>query len=187
MEIGRDPIREGLRQMSIPDAAWRTAYAKQSFSDFQTYEYLCDAKGLPHCHRLHYLQMCLEKLCKAYRYDRPLDELSLRNLQSTHGVIAKILPQIVREHWRQVGLGSARKDQLQRVREICRELDLLAPSVDDGGRRPDNVEYPWPSPEGVGMNVPCEYKFAIDQRLRSSDGRMLLKVAAAALALLASR
>ena len=41
------------------------AFATQAASDLDAFEALT-ATTLPTCHRLHYLQMWLEKLCKAY-------------------------------------------------------------------------------------------------------------------------
>ncbi len=68
---------------------------------------------------------------------------------------------------------------MKEIRELCREVDLLHPSIDDGGRRPDNCEYPWLRVSG-GEIVPVAPKsehFRIDERLRSATGVDLLKVA----------
>jgi hypothetical protein len=44
------------------------------------------------------------------------------------------------------------------VRQIARAVDLLAPSVDDDGRRPDNCEYPWEDHSGI-LRVPADHDF----------------------------
>ena len=120
------------------------AFARQAASDMATYEVLANT-SLPCCHRLHSLQMWLEKLCKSHIHDTnlPVDALS-------HGVIAKVLP--------------------------CREIDLLQPPVKAGGRREDNVEYPWCSAAGT-VHYPAQYDFAVAGRLQSQPGKLLLKVA----------
>jgi hypothetical protein len=49
--------------MSERDDSW--AYAKQALSDLDARESLVSA-GSSKCHRLHFLQMAAEKVCKAY-------------------------------------------------------------------------------------------------------------------------
>src|SRR5437763_12873135 len=43
-------------------------YFDQAKSDFEIFQFL---KGKPACHRLHYLQMCTEKLGKAFFFKKP--------------------------------------------------------------------------------------------------------------------
>jgi hypothetical protein len=52
------------------------AFAFQAASDLDAFDALT-ASALPTCHRLHYLQMWLEKLCKAYLWlpQGPADDL----------------------------------------------------------------------------------------------------------------
>ncbi len=45
---------------------WKKAFAKQSKSDLKVYELLCRNPDIDTCHRLHYLQMHLEKIAKSY-------------------------------------------------------------------------------------------------------------------------
>jgi len=45
--------------------AMSRAFIRQAQSDYLVFE-LLSKEPLPGCHRLHYLQMWLEKLCKAY-------------------------------------------------------------------------------------------------------------------------
>lgn len=151
-------------------ATWSEAFAAQAGSDLDAYE-LLTRSTLPSSHRLHYLQMWLEKLCKAYlwKLDAGADELRAR-----HNVVAKILPRLVSEHWRRIGSGE--RHDVTSIRELCREVDLLHPQVNDNGRRPDNVEYPWTGGSGA-TEVPMRWDFPLARRLYSNPGRLLLKAA----------
>jgi hypothetical protein len=146
------------------------AFAVQARSDLDAYEAICRT-GLPTCHQLHYLQMWLEKLCKAYLW---LPGAGGDELRFQHNVVAKVLPQLVREHWRRIEF--TRQPDVSAIRALCREVDLLHPQVDDAGRRPDNVEYPWITSDGVAI-APAEARFAIASRLYAPAGKLLLKAA----------
>lgn len=146
------------------------AFATQAASDLDAYDVLLDS-SLPSSHRLHYLQMWLEKLCKAYLWvpGSAEEELRLR-----HNVVDKVLPRIIAEHWRRIGF--EQRPDIVAIRQLCREVDLLHPQVDDNGRRPDNVEYPWTSSSG-NVEVPALWSFLLLSRLYSNSGRLLLKAA----------
>lgn len=146
------------------------AFAAQAASDLEAYNVLADS-SLPSSHRLHYLQMWLEKLCKAYLW---LPDAGANELRSRHNVVDKVLPQIIREHWRRIGF--TQRPDVDAIRQLCREVDLLHPQVDDNGRRPDNVEYPWIGRAGQA-EVPAAWKFPLAQRLYSNTGRLMLKAA----------
>jgi hypothetical protein len=111
--------------------------------------------------------MWLEKLCKAYVYKASLD-----TLKNSHNVVAKILPSLIKEHWRSVGSGFP--PRTVEIHELCREIDLLHPQIDHDGRRPENVEYPWVGSSG-NIAIPAQSKFSLAGRLESSSGRILLK------------
>jgi len=151
-------------------ATWSQAFAEQADSDLDAYNLLARST-LPSSHRLHYLQMWLEKLCKAYLW---MPEAGADELRAKHNVIAKVLPSLVSRHWRRIGF-EQRPDTTQ-IRQLCREIDLLHPQVDDDNRRPDNVEYPWTGSSG-GVEVPAKWKFSLAGRLNSNPGRLLLKAA----------
>ena len=51
--------------MAATDQDWARAYAKQALSDLDAREKFALA-GAPKCHRLHFLQMAAEKVCKAH-------------------------------------------------------------------------------------------------------------------------
>jgi hypothetical protein len=44
------------------------------------------------------------------------------------------------------------------VEHLAREIELLAPAVKRGGKRPDNCEYPWQDAAG-NVWVPAEHRF----------------------------
>jgi hypothetical protein len=149
---------------------WSKAFAEQADSDLDAYSLLA-ASNLPSSHRLHYLQMWLEKLCKAYLW---MPEAGADELRDRHNVIAKVLPRLIKIHWRHIGF-EQRPDTTQ-IRLLCREIDLLHPQVDDENRRPDNVEYPWMGSSGV-VEVPAKWKFSLAGRMYSHPGRLLLQAA----------
>ena len=146
------------------------AFAHQAASDLDVYDLLFES-SLPGSHRLHYLQMWLEKLCKAYLW---MPNSAAEDLRGRHNVIDKVLPRIIGDHWRRIGF--QHRPNIAAIRQLCREIDLLHPQIDDNGRRPDNVEYPWTSKSG-DVEVPARWKFRLLARLYSNPGRLLLKAA----------
>ena len=146
------------------------AFRLQAASDLDAYEALVTST-VPVSHRLHYLQMWLEKLCKAYLWLPTVDSLDLRG---RHQVVGAVLPRLISEKWRRLE-AFHHTPPMAALRALCREIDLLHPQVDDGGRRPDNVEYPW---EDRGVHfVPAEFEFALAGKLYGKPGRNLLKAA----------
>lgn len=127
------PCSRAGRPVSLAEA-----FRRQAASDLDAYEALVPTT-LPVSHRLHYLQMWLEKLCKAYLW---LPGTSEEDLRMRHQVVASVLPRLVAERWRRLDAFKTKPD-MGAIRAICREIDLLHPQVHDGGRRMDNVEYPW--------------------------------------------
>lgn len=160
--------------------AWSVAFHRQASTDLATYDALCRTP-LPACQRLHFLQMWLEKLSKSYLWSAADPVGGFNSFERSHNVIAKVLPAVLREHWRRVELPAAPDEGLfQRHRELCREIDLLAPAVDDGGHRRDSCEYPWQDIDetaGPVIRVPAEWTFPLDQKLRTPTGKRLLKAA----------
>lgn len=150
---------------------------QQAQSDLAAYEVLA-LSSLPSCHRLHYLQIWLEKLCKAYswsaatgRADNPPD------YERTHNIVAKVLPPMIRAHWENIGSDSP--PDFQEIRALCREIDLLHPQVDADGKRPDNVEYPWAAMRDGHPQIvaPATESFRLNERLHQNVGRKLMKAA----------
>ena len=151
---------------------WSQAFAAQAASDLEAYEFLVQS-ALPVNHRLHHLQMWLEKLCKAYIW-MPSASPDMELLEERHNVIAKVLPRLIHEHWRRIGFEN--KPDMGPVRDLCREIDLLHPQIKDAQRRPDNAEYPWLAGSG-SIEVPAQWQFPVARRLYSYPGKLLLKAA----------
>jgi hypothetical protein len=59
---------------------------------------------------------------------------------------------------------------------MAREIELLAPAVDDAGRQPANCEYPWVDAAGTRVYVPAEYAFKSIDLQREPALRLILKV-----------
>ncbi len=142
---------------------WSEAFAAQSASDLKAHDLLARS-ALPVSHRLHYLQMWLEKLCKVRVYENNIESLKLR-----HNVVAKVLPRLIDEHWRRNEF--RRPSNAGDIRELCLEIDRLHPQADQ-----PNVEYPWPGSSGA-VEVPAEWRFPLARKLHSNAGRLLLKAA----------
>jgi hypothetical protein len=151
-------------------ATWSKAFAAQAGSDLDAFLVL-ENSGLPISHRLHYLQMWLEKLCKAYLW---IQEDGADERRFKHNVIVSVLPHLISKHQRRIGVIG--HPDLTAIRQLCREIDLLHPQVDDDGRRPENVEYPWLGNSGE-VEVPALWNFSLARSLYSNPGRQLLKAA----------
>lgn len=151
-------------------ASWSEAFAAQALSDLQAYD-LLNRSTLPISHRLHYLQMWLEKLCKAYLWSPGALPIGSK---ASHNVVADVLPKLIVEHWRWIGF--EQRPNRKKIWELCREIDLLHPQVDDNNRRPENVEYPWIGTTGE-VEVPAQWEFSLAGMLYSNQGRLLLKAA----------
>jgi hypothetical protein len=149
-------------------ANWSRAFAQQAKTDLDAYELLTNS-ALPVSHRLHYLQMWLEKLCKAHQLKQS------QQVEMTHQVVTKVLPGLILQNWDRIDYG--KEPDMKILKDLCREIDLLHPQIDSGGRRPDNVEYPWQGRSGK-IETPARWEFAVAQRLFTNTGRLLVKVAA---------
>ncbi len=165
--------------------AWSRAYAIQAQADLAARDAMLGPTVAP-CQHLHFLQMACEKISKAHRC---LGGAGPETLMHSHGFAAKVLPQIGRELFRRsafatnLDVGQVEIEAI--VRQFAREVDLLAPAVDDGGRRPDNCEYPWEDVEGH-LHVPAENEFGSLEALHPHRaGTTFLKIIATAAAELA--
>jgi hypothetical protein len=157
---------------------WARGYAKQAGKDFEAFDKLKGLDGVPDCQYLHFLQMACEKLCKAHLCGNGTEP---DELQSSHAFIADPLPVVARQQYARLG-GREQRDHsrtLRQMRQLAREIELLAPTVTDGGRRPDNCEYPWE--DGGRLHVPAEYSFPNLNLLHQPAGRLLLKLIPAAI------
>ena len=163
----------------MPVTDWAGAYARQAAADWATHERLWPEAAVPDCHKLMFLQMACEKLAKAHLRRFGADPAAL---QSSHAYAAKTLPVIVRLQLRRPGTRVRNAPWvLAMVRRLAREIELLAPAVDDGGGRPDNCEYPWADARGR-LHVPAEWTFPTVALLAAPAGRVFLKLMRTAIA-----
>jgi hypothetical protein len=63
---------------------------------------------------------------------------------------------------------------LTHVRHLANEIEVLNPSVDRGGSRRDNCEYPWMS--GDRILSPLDHSFAPSRLVDTPAGRNFLKL-----------
>lgn len=145
-------------------------YAKQALSDLEARNALAKAKAHK-CHRLHFLQMAAEKICKAHmiREDRRDREIK------SHACVQKNLPQIARNLYADINASNKTiRRKIAVVKHFANEIELLAPACDLVGHRKDNSEYPWDDGSGR-ICVPCEYSFPnIDDEPEKSPAFALL-------------
>ncbi len=140
--------------MPATDQEWARAYARQALSDLDAREKLARA-GAHKCHRLHFLQMAAEKVCKAYL----TTSNGHGNVRKTHAYVERNLPIIARNFYSSANDNnqvSAR--EISEIRALAHQIQVLAPACDDGGTRQDNSEYPWEDAQG-NVRVPSEYNF----------------------------
>jgi hypothetical protein len=152
---------------------WGYAFAKQAMADFETWIALQGFEKIPSCQKLHFLQMACEKICKAHLCKLP--GAKPEDFQSSHAFIAKVLAIVVRQQLSETPNPPKNARFLaSRCGHLAREIELLHPSVQDGGRRPDNCEYPWN--QGNLLYIPCEWSFPSLNLLEEPAGRTLLKL-----------
>jgi hypothetical protein len=164
--------------MSTADE-WAQAYARQASADFDTWNFLQSQPAVPTCHKLLFLQMACEKLTKAHLCKAGSDP---RQLQSSHAYIAKNLPIVIRQQMAELGDSVKGKGWiLLHSKHLAQEIEMLAPAVKRGGRRPDNCEYPWED-AGGRLHVPLDWSFVPANLLIAPAGRTFLKLVREAIA-----
>ena len=164
----------------MPTAAqWSRAFAREARADLAGYQFACVNRSVLACHRFQLLQMACEKLAKSHLCAAGSDP---QLVQASHAYTAKVLPLVVRDEIALLGPDPAARLAWvdRRVRPLVREIELLSPSVTDGGNRAANCEHP--RADGVGrLHVPADDTFpnlsALDDRL----GTVVLKLLQAAI------
>lgn len=152
---------------------WTTGFARQAEADFKTWQVLRATETVPQCHRLMFLQMACEKVTKAYLCDKGADPAQI---QASHAYIEKTLPVMIRQQAGYSGLKpSLGTSVFHASKRISREIELLSPAVRDGGRRPDNCEYPWEDQAGR-VHAPLDWTFSASQLIDQPVGRTFLKL-----------
>lgn len=140
--------------MPATDQDWARGYAVQARSDLFAREMLVRANA-DKCHRLHFLQMAAEKVCKAY--------LTMANghdnVRKSHAYVARNLPIIARHIYALINdKNQITRWEMSEIKRLAREIELLAPACNEGEMRQDNSEYPWLDARD-DVRVPCEYNF----------------------------
>ena len=152
---------------------WSVALATQAHADITARKILIRESDLPACQQLHFLQMACEKLCKAHLCHSTAPE----QLTTSHAFIAGVLPVIFKIQFSRTFKRNV-KNQAQifkRVKQLACEIELLAPAVNDNGRREDNCEYPWLDGSGR-LRVPSEWNFPNLNLLHAQSGALLIKL-----------
>ncbi len=139
--------------MPTSDREWAAAYARQALSDVQALEFLPRAQA-DKCHRLHFLQMAAEKVCRAHLTANNGHE----RVRKTHGYIARNLPVVAREFYSRHRSGGLAAWQLAGIRKVSFEIQVASPASDNSDSREDNSEYPWLDGQGT-IQTPCLYAF----------------------------
>jgi hypothetical protein len=106
---------------------WRVAYARQADADWKAWELYEEfpAAVAAECHKLLFLPMACEKLCKAHLIWKTA---SPQDVQTSHAYIAKGLPTVVNQY-----ILDMRKDVkgmqgvMTHVRHMAKEIELLNP------------------------------------------------------------
>jgi hypothetical protein len=157
--------------MSTPDE-WARAYARQADADFKTWDVLRQDSTVPLCHALLFLKMACEKLCKAHLIRTGGDP---ERFQASHAYVANPLPVIIKQRLLTRRNKKGLTDFLKHVRHLAFEIEMLAPAVRRGGKRPDNCEYPWDDDGGV-LHSPLDWTFAATGLLATRNGRRFLEI-----------
>jgi hypothetical protein len=135
----------------------------QARSDWKIYQLL---KSQPICHRLHYFQMCTEKLAKAYFWKNP----GAGNLG--HAAFVKFVRAMATKPKVASKLGFddtvSFREWIKDASDLAYELERLAPALAGDGPNPD---YPWPrhNPE----HAPVEHDFQAWRHMQSANGHSL--------------
>lgn len=154
-------------------AEWATGYARQARADFESWQAIESNDVVQPCHRILFLQMACEKLCKARLVEGGTPP---QVLQRSHGYVANPLPSVIRAQLEFLGQDLRSKAGLLRfTRHIAAEIEVTNPAVDRNGQRPDNCEYPWED-DAHNLHCPLDWAFSPLQLLRGPLGPTFVKV-----------
>src|SRR5271169_3007008 len=120
-------------------AEWQRAFARQADADFRAwelYEKYPEAVAAA-CHKLLFLQMACEKLCKAHLIQ---NNTPPEKIQSSHAYVASHLPTIIKQQIVSMKPNlsdGGMKGFMKHVWCLAKEIELLNPAVRRNDRRPD--------------------------------------------------
>jgi len=133
-------------------------YYDQALSDYEIFEFL-EERAI--CHRLHYRQMCSEKLSKAYFFGTTAIP------RKTHKGFVRFLRSLKTRRNIWLSLGFSRRDYLdnyiRQIQVLAQEIEDLAPERALYGPNP---EYPWPPPPQEAKVAPVHYEFPVWAKLQ---------------------
>ncbi len=152
---------------------WARGYARQAQADFHTWQALEENEDVHPCHRMLFLQMTCEKLCKARLIDEGTPPAAL---QTSQGYVANPLPVVIRAQLEFMGQNlRAKMGLLKFTRHLAAEIEVMNPAVDRNGQRPDNCEYPWEDAAFV-LHSPLDWGFNAMRLLRDRFGPSFVKL-----------
>jgi hypothetical protein len=94
--------------------------------------------------------MASEKVCKAHLAMGSGHE----SIRKTHAYVASVLPTIARQFYATISDENQMPNwQMDRIKRMAREIEVIAPACDAGDVREDDSEYPWL--DGSGM---CRFR-----------------------------
>jgi hypothetical protein len=137
-------------------AEWARAYARQGAADLSVYHELvklCTAGTIEDCHEMHYLQMAIEKLARAYMLKHSKGDRT-RYLNSH--VAVNDFAQIYVSSLEWAPRFDGNRGLWSQVKQLAGAIEELAPAVERQAR-PSNAEYPWS--DGKSLTVPKDVAF----------------------------
>ncbi len=93
--------------------------------------------------------MASEKVCKAHLFRVGVQ------VGWSHAVVRKHLPAVLRNTYAEGKLSGLR---LKKLKQLAKEIEMLAPACTDNDTRPDNTEYPWQAAGGEVI-APLDFDF----------------------------
>lgn len=135
---------------------WSQAYARQGRVDLKVYkalQKLREAGEIADCHELHYLQMAIEKIARAYLLKQSKGDR--RTYLLSHVAVGDFVSKYMKSPEHKARF--AGQDRLwQQVKQLAGEVEHLTPAVERQAR-PANVEYPWS--DGRNVHAPKDVPF----------------------------
>ena len=111
---------------------WARGYARQAEADFRAWQAIEENENVHPCHRMLFLQMACEKLCKVRLISGGTPPAAL---QTSHGYVANPLPLVIRAQLEFMGERlSARAGLLKLARHLAAEIEVMNPAVDRNGQ-----------------------------------------------------
>lgn len=104
--------------------------------------------------------MAAEKTCKAHL----IMVNGFARIKKSHAYVERHLPAIAKHFYSQLNNAKIANWELEQIRKLAHEIEVLAPGCEAGETRQDNTEYPWLA-AGEEVKAPRDYSFSnIDDR-----------------------